>query len=117
MIRLELPWPDKRNTPHAKGSYWTRAKGTAVDKRAAFILAIKAGVKRNPLARIQVSYAPPNDARRDAHNMPGRCKAFIDGIALAMRCDDRGFWIEYAPDFLPKTPGGKVIVEIEEDEG
>lgn len=115
-MRIELPWPDKRNTPHAKGTHWKRSKGTAVDKRSAFVLAVQAKVKRNPLARIKITYAPPDDRHRDPHNMPGRCKAFIDGIALAMGCDDRGFWIEYSPGFLPKTPGGKVIVEIEEDE-
>lgn len=115
-MRLEFGWPDKRNTPHAKGHWRTRAKGTKADRWAAFVIAKAAGVKRNPLARIKVSYAPPDDRLRDPHNMPSRCKAIIDGIASAMGCDDRRFWVEYAPGFLPKTKGGKIIVDIEEED-
>lgn len=116
VVRIEFKWPDKRNTPHAKGHWRTRAKGTKVDRYAAFVVAKAAKVRRDPFARIKVSYAPPNDIRRDPHNMPSRCKAIIDGIASAMGCDDRNFWIEYAPDFLPKEKGGKVIVEIETED-
>jgi crossover junction endodeoxyribonuclease RusA len=68
-----------------------------------------------PDAEVMFTFYPPDNRRRDIQNMPGMMKAYIDGIADAMGCDDHGFRPHFPSQFGATTPGGmvKVIVRSE----
>lgn len=110
---LTLPWPTVALSGHAKGNWRTKAKATKQARTAAHWLAKEARVPCLPTARLAFTYHPPaQGGLPDVQNMPGRCKAFIDGIAAAMGCDDRKFRPQF-PDHLGTRSGaGSVVVEI-----
>lgn len=113
MIRIELPWPDKRLSPNARVHHMTlhRAKRTASDY-AFYVtynagLELKEGVDRVP---IRWTFHPPDNRRRDLDNLVASMKAAADGIALALGIDDSRF----APQWQwgePEKPG-RVEVQI-----
>ena len=111
-ITIYLPWPDKRLNPHAKGQWRPKATATKEARWLAFFLAKKAKVPREPKAILSFDFHPPDKRRRDASNMPSMCKAFIDGIADAMGCDDNGFRVQWPDCFSEVVPGGRVVVRI-----
>lgn len=112
MVKVVIAWPDKRLTPHAKGGWSKKYKATKAAKHEAWALALEAGVRPDPEALIFVTYHPPDRLLRDAQNMPGRLKAAIDGIALAMGVDDIGFRVRFADRFEEVKEGGCVIFDI-----
>lgn len=109
---IELPWPDKALTPHAKGGKWPKIRATKRARALAYAMALKKPrIKTVPDAVIFVEYWPK--ARRgDVHNMHGRMKAYIDGIADAMGCDDRGFRVDFPSVWAGKDPKGKVVFRV-----
>lgn len=112
MTRISFPWPPSALTPHAKGSAWPKIRATKQYRYEAKVLALLAKVPACPTARLVFTWHPPRMAG-DPHNMPGRVKALIDGIADAMGCDDRGFRCAFPEAFSEPVNGGAVIVEIE----
>lgn len=111
-VIITLPWPPADLTPHAKGGWRPKAKATKSYREQAFWLSKAAKVPCNPNAVLTFTYHPPNRARRDVQNMPGRLKAAIDGIADAMRCDDHGFRPRFPDHFGEVRPGGAIVVEV-----
>lgn len=115
IVRLTLPWPTVALSGHANGSWRRKAKATKSARQAAFWIGKEAKLPLWPNARLAFSYHPPaRGGLPDVQNMPGRCKAFIDGMAQAMGCDDRKFRPQF-PDHLAARKGaGCVVVEISE---
>lgn len=113
MVTITLPWPPTALTPHAKGGWRPKARATKSYRAQAFWLAKEAKVERLPGAVLTFTYHPPDRARRDVQNMPGRLKAAIDGIADAMGCDDHGFRPRFPDSFAEPRKGGVIIVQIE----
>jgi crossover junction endodeoxyribonuclease RusA len=111
-IRISFPWPPQALSPHAKGSPWPRINATKTYRYQAKVLALSAKVPKSPTARLVFTFHPPRRAG-DPHNLPGRVKALIDGIADAMGCDDKAFRCAFAETFAEPVKGGAVIVEIE----
>lgn len=111
-IRISFPWPPAALTPHAKGSPWPKIRATRKYRYEAKILAQIAKVPTAPDARLVFTFHPPRRAG-DPHNIPGRCKALIDGIADAMGCDDRRFRCAWPETFADPVKGGAVIVEVQ----
>ncbi len=66
-----------------------------------------------PNAEIKIEYYSPT-RRGDPQNVPTALKAYIDGIADAMGCDDRGFKVEYPKDFAGTRKPGDVVFHISE---
>lgn len=112
MTIITMPWPPAALTPHAKGSPWPKIRATKAYRREAGWLAKEAGVRRDPSAVLTVTLHPPDRARRDCHNMPGRLKAAIDGIADAMGCDDVGFRVRFPESFSEVRRGGAVVINV-----
>ena len=71
----------------------------------------KPRVQTDPDAVIFVEYWP-KAYRGDVHNMHGRMKAYIDGIADAMGCDDKNFRVDFPSVWAGKSHAGKVIFRI-----
>lgn len=114
MTTITLPWPSAALTPHAKGNWRAKAGATKKARRLAHWLAIEAKVKRNPNAVLRVTYHPPS-LRGDVHNVHGRMKAYIDGIADAMGCDDKRFLVFFPAEFAGVRKPGEVVIEVEEE--
>ncbi len=110
--RISFPWPPAALTPHAKGSPWPKINATKKYRFDAKVLATMARVPAAPGARLVFTFHPPRRAG-DPHNMPGRVKALIDGIADAMGCDDKAFRCAFPETFAEPVKGGAVIVEVQ----
>ena len=109
---IKLPWPSTKLTPHAKGHWRPKAAATKEARNHAWAKAMEAPrVIHNPTAVIFVEYYP-KAYRGDIHNMHGRMKAYIDGIADAMGCDDKGFQIHFPAVWAGKSAAGEVVFRI-----
>jgi len=109
---IHLPWPDAKLTPHAKGHWRKKAEATRQMRNHAWALAMAfPRVKRIPNALIFVEYWP-KAYRGDVHNVHGRMKPYIDGIADAMGCDDRDFRVNFPDVWAGKTARGEVVFRI-----
>ena len=92
--------------------FWkTKAKATKNARTHAKVLARGAKVGRWRDAEILIEYYPPT-RRGDPQNVPTALKAYIDGIADAMGCDDLGFRVDYPREFAGSGKPGKVVFHI-----
>lgn len=109
---IELPWPSKLLTPHAKGHWRPKAEATKLARALAKAVAMeKPRIQADSDALIFVEYWP-KAYRGDVHNMHGRMKAYIDGIADAMGCDDKGFRVDFPSVWAGRDPVGKVVFRV-----
>lgn len=109
---IRLPWPSSDLTPHAKGGWKKKARATKEARNQAWAAAMeKPRVPCVPDAVIFVEYWP-KAYRGDVHNMHGRMKAYIDGIADAMGCDDSKFRVDFPPVWAGKTERGEVVFRV-----
>lgn len=110
---IRLPWPDAKLAPHAKGHWRPKAVATKAARSAAFWMARDAGIRdAMPDAELRFTYHPPDNRRRDASNLSAMLKAYIDGVADAMGCDDQGFRVYYPPRFDGVIKGGEIVCLI-----
>jgi crossover junction endodeoxyribonuclease RusA len=58
-----------------------------------------------------VTFHPPGNYHYDRDNLIASTKAYQDGIADALGCDDHTFRPAY--NFAEPVKGGKIIVQIE----
>ena len=111
-ITIDLPWPSPVLAGHAEGHWRIKAKATKRARKLAWGIARNNGIKTPmPDAELHFTYRPPS-YRGDAQNVPHMIKAYIDGIADAMGCDDKGFKVFYPPEFSEKTKGGAILCQI-----
>lgn len=106
---IELPWPDRALHSNARVHWAKKAKATKDARNLAWAVAMESPrIEKIPNALIFVEYYPPT-RRGDPQNVPHALKAYIDGIADAMGCDDRGFQVDFPPVFAGSGRPGKVI--------
>lgn len=111
-ITIELPWPAKALHSNSRGVHWGKKhRAIAKARQEAMLMAQSAKVGCWPNAEILIEYYPPT-RRGDPQNVPTSLKAYIDGIADAMGCDDRGFRVDYPSVFAGTKKGGAVIFHI-----
>jgi crossover junction endodeoxyribonuclease RusA len=109
---ITLPWPSSKLTPHAKGHWRPKAEATKQARVCAIVLAMeRPRITPDPQATIFVEYWP-KAYRGDVHNMHGRMKAYIDGIADAMGCDDKHFKVDFPSVWAGRDPVGKVVFRV-----
>ena len=108
---IVLPFPPASLSGHNKG-HW-RAKNAIVAKHRewARLATLAAGVVVPDAGdiRITMAFYPPN-RRGDRLNYANRAKPYFDGIADALKVNDRRF----VPSYLYGEPvkGGKVVVTL-----
>jgi crossover junction endodeoxyribonuclease RusA len=114
LTRLFLPWPSNSLSPNARVHWAARARLVKAALQAAFYAAREAKVQCDLSARLEFYFHPPDARKRDLHNMPGHfgVKAYIDGIAHAMGCDDRGFRVSWPDEWGAPVRDGRVVVWI-----
>ena len=92
---VTLPWPPKDLSPNARIHWAKLAKVKKAYRHACCTLAWQAGIGGvfDGCARLHVAlvFYPPDRRQRDQDNMFAAMKAGLDGLADAMRVDDRKF--------------------------
>lgn len=115
MTTLQLPWPSRPLWQNARTHWSARARATRKHRHWAKMAALAAGpVPPLPNARLSFAFHPPLQSRPDLQNMPATMKAYIDGLADAMGCDDRGFVPVWPEAFGPRVKLGAVFITIKE---
>jgi hypothetical protein len=114
MIVVTLPWPSSALSGHVNGHWRTKAAVTKEARSVAFWIGKQAGLPCLPEAALTFTFHPPaRGGLPDVQNMPGRCKAYIDGLAQAMGCDDRKFRPRFPDHLEPRQGAGAVVVSVE----
>jgi hypothetical protein len=62
--------------------------------------------------QFKISFAPPDNRRRDVTNCQMALKHGIDALADIVGLDDSNFTVIWHPDFLKPLPNGAVFVEV-----
>ena len=112
LTRLVLPWPDKRLAANSRAHWRAKADATKKARTSAHYIALEAGVKTDASAHLEFYFHPPDRRHRDLQNMPATQKAAIDGIADAMRVDDRHFRVSWPESWGDVKKGGEVVVWV-----
>lgn len=102
---IELPFPSSALSGHNEGDRWSKAPIVAKHRAWACTatLAAKPWVPDEGDITVTVLFIPP-DNRGDRINFPNRMKPYFDGIADALKVNDKRF----LPRFLfgaPEKPG------------
>lgn len=108
---IRLPWPHKDLHSNSRAHHMAKHRATAKARSDAHTMAKDAGVGCWPDATILVEYYPPT-RRGDPQNVPTALKAYIDGIADAMGCDDRKFKVDYPTVFAGTRKPADVVFHI-----
>jgi crossover junction endodeoxyribonuclease RusA len=119
-LRIELPWPDKRLSPNARLHWRAKAALTKKARADTAVLALEAaGASLSAIRRAMAGEGPipvvfefyaPDRRHRDQDNIIASTKAVADGLADALRVNDRRFTPSHTFG-LPEAPG-KIIVEL-----
>ena len=108
---VKMPWPARELHSNSRAHYMVRHRAFQSAKFAAKMLCREAKVPCWPNAEILIEYYPPS-YRGDIHNVPSALKAYIDGIADALGCDDKSFIVDYPTQWAGKVKGGEVVFHI-----
>ncbi|WHZ35737.1 hypothetical protein [Sagittula sp. MA-2] len=109
---ITLPWPNWVLHSNSR-AHWAKVHTEkACARQMAHMACLEAPrIERIPNATIFIEYYPPTK-RGDIHNVPSSLKAYIDGIADAMGCDDKGFTVDYPRVWAGSGKPGKVVFRI-----
>lgn len=108
---IELPWPPASLSGHNKG-HWHAKSGLVKRHRdwaRLATLAVRPSVPAVGDIRLSVTFYPP-DRRGDRTNYPNRIKPYFDGVADALKVNDRRFLPAYF--FAEPTREAKVVILI-----
>jgi crossover junction endodeoxyribonuclease RusA len=120
MLTITLPFPPSELMPNRRlGKHWgatNSAKSKAFDD--AYTLAYQAISQyrgpwhpTNGRVPVTLTFLPPDKRRRDLDNLLAASKSALDGVAAALRMDDR----EFEPVTLKRgdvSANGALVVEI-----
>jgi crossover junction endodeoxyribonuclease RusA len=109
---MVLPWPPSSLSGHNKGSWHARSGIIAKHREWARNATLAARIAVPPEGDIHlvVGFYPPN-RRSDRANFANRMKPYFDGIADALKVNDRRFVPSY--QFGEPVKGGRVVVVLE----
>jgi crossover junction endodeoxyribonuclease RusA len=108
---IELPFPPASLSGH-HNEHWRKLQPVKKKHREwAMLATLAAGipVPDEGDIRVSVTFYPP-DKRGDRTNYPNRCKPYFDGIADALKVNDRRFLPSY--HFAEPTKLARVVVVI-----
>lgn len=113
-MKIVLPFPSSLLSGHAKGNaQWAKIKATKEHRKAAHDAVTDVPEHDRPLfaesgdIAITFRFTPP-DNRGDRLNFPARIKPYADGIADALKVNDRRFVPHF--EFLAAAKPGSVEV-------
>lgn len=114
MTAITLPWPGRELSPNGRFHHMAVYRAKKAAKLYAFAVAKEARlgfVAGDVPIMVQLTFHPKTKTAPDCDNAVASCKAYLDGIAEAMRIDDSFFRLR-APIMGEPRKGGAVIVEI-----
>jgi hypothetical protein len=109
---LELPWPPSELSGHSDKHFWRMRPIIKKHRTWAALATIAANIQApegDGDIRVSATFYPP-DKRTDRVNMPGRIKPYWDGIADALKVNDRRFLPSY--HFAEPVKNPRVVVAI-----
>ena len=119
MVMILLPWPDKRLSPNARG-HWRKMQPAIVAAREIGKLQTLNAINgrrhvREDLAgddpiALTITFYPPDRRHRDDDNMIAAFKSLRDGMASALKVNDKRFRPTY--EFAEPVKGGKIEVRL-----
>jgi crossover junction endodeoxyribonuclease RusA len=111
-VLIELPWPPSSLSGHSDKHFW-RMRPIIKKHRTWAAMATLAADISTPEGdgdiRVSATFYPP-DKRSDRVNMPARLKPYWDGIADALKVNDRRFLPSY--HFAEPVSNPRVVVRI-----
>lgn len=114
-ITITLPWPPVAVTPNAKRrAHWSKYRKPAKQYREECRIETLAALRRHRFSAppvVQIHFHPPDARYRDDDGMIGAFKNGRDGVADAIRWDDR-HWRPAYHFHPPHRPDGKVVVVL-----
>ena len=100
MLRIRLPYPDRRLSPNARRVWQASLTPKREAREVGYVMAMKACrswpfsfiCDDKPL-RLRLAIHPPDNRRRDYINVLAAIKSYEDGIFVYVGIDDR--WIKH----------------------
>lgn len=110
--KVVLPWPPKELSPNSSLHWSKKAKKKKEYRAACWALALEAGLKApvgDQKIELEITFCPPDKRHRDADNMVAAIKSGLDGVADALKVNDKRF----LPKFIfTESVMGMVILEL-----
>ena len=93
MKTVILPWPYKELSPNATLHWAKKAKFKKSYRQACWALTLEAKLTADKSGKVPIliTFYPPDKRHRDADNMVASIKAGLDGVADALKINDRQF--------------------------
>lgn len=96
MLEFELPWPGPKLSPNARIHWASLAEHKKKYRSACWLTCLEQirgkaiEIPEGPL-HLELEFIPPNRRSYDRDNLVARMKAGIDGLADALKVDDKRF--------------------------
>ena len=114
-LKIMLPWPDTALSPNARCHWAVKRKAVKSARRVSYFETIlkTSGKRAAPIGSIsyRCSFFPPDRRARDEDNLLASMKSSLDGIAEALRVNDKCFHILEPFVGVPERPG-RVEVDL-----
>jgi len=90
---IHLPWPPRQLSPNATEHWSKKAKYKKDYRFACYLMTYQSKVTAPADGKIPltITFYPPDKRHRDADNMVASIKAGLDGVADALKVNDRRF--------------------------
>ena len=110
---IELPWPSKELSPNARCHWAVKARAVSAYRKKCYLLAKMAGMAAPSTGKLmlQIEFVPPTRRGVDDDNALAAFKAGRDGLADALRIDDRRFVTQISVSETP-IKGGLVRCRV-----
>lgn len=115
-FELDLPWPDRRLSPNARGHWAVTAKAKKAYRARCCGIARQAGVRALVTGKdalsVHLTFLPPDRRPRDWDNLVASMKAGLDGLSDALGVDDSRWRLSFEVDRDTVVTGGRVLVTV-----
>lgn len=113
MQRVIFPWPPKELSQNARNHWAVKARIKKQYRQICWVLALEAKLSAptsvNDPIYLRVSFFQPDRRHRDEDNMISAMKSGLDGLADALKVNDRRFKCTWE---FPEEVKGQVNVEL-----
>jgi Holliday junction resolvase RusA-like endonuclease len=108
---ITLPWPPASLSSNARGHWATKSRATKKYRAEAALctMAAKPIVPAEGEIALTIRFVPPHN-RGDVVNYPALLKAGLDGVADALKVNDKRFAPQYL--YAPAEKPGRVEITV-----
>jgi hypothetical protein len=111
-VMIELPWPDFKLVGHNKGKWWSKTDLVKKHRTWAASATLAADIPEpegDGDIRVSATFYPPH-RRSDRVSYPNLLKPYWDGIADALKVNDRRFLPTY--HFAEPVTSARVVITV-----